>query len=217
MKMITVLSPKGGVGKTSISFNLVKSLIKTFYITNDSNSSKMALRILGSSKSQLVTLGTKYKIPNDTEIIIYDTGGYFDNKTNVKALMNSDLIIIPTTYTYESLETVKTILDDIVSIELKTAQEIIICVNNYYHDRHEKADIKKDINDIINSSSNPNLKNYNIQIEFLRNTKELNEMSLGQKMGIEEYINSKPLLKNAYSNFLNSDYIPFIESVKNAI
>ena len=42
-------------------------------------------------------------------------------------------------------------------------------------------------------------------------------MSLGQKMGIEEYINSKPLLKNAYSKFLIEDYLPFIDSVKNAI
>lgn len=214
MKMATIIQTKGGIGKTSISFNLVKSLNDTFYLTNDSNSSKMALKILGDKKSQLVNLGEKFKVPQGTEFMIYDTGGYIDNKTNVKALENSDLIIIPTMYTFESLEAVKTILNDIKTLKLNSNQNIIICINNYYQDRYKKEDILNDINDIIENSINENLKNYNIKIEFIRNTKELFEMSLSQKMGIEEYINSKPLLKHAYSKFLIEDYIPFIESVK---
>ena len=79
---ITIFSNKGGVGKTTLAYNLHKELNLNIY-TNDK------YNILYQNK-KAEKISYKYNFDNG----IYDLGGFNDNIANL--LKNSNLIIIPT-------------------------------------------------------------------------------------------------------------------------
>lgn len=111
--IVTVMTKKGGTGKTSISFNLAKDL--DYYL-------------LSNDDSIIENIYEKAKVLDELEVVdvdtVYDMGGFIDKKAK-KVFKSSDLIIVPTTLDANSIKrAVNTI------IEINTyCDDIIIVVN----------------------------------------------------------------------------------------
>ena len=98
---ITVWSKKGGVGKTSLAYNLARDL-DYFLISNDDS----IIEIAYPNKSKIL------QHPKIIENCVYDLGGFVDN--NIKDILNnSDLIIIPILNDLNSFKKTISTLNDI--------------------------------------------------------------------------------------------------------
>lgn len=132
---ITVWSKKGGVGKTSIAYNIARDL-DYFLISNDDS----IIEIAYPNKSKIM------KQPKVIDNCIYDLGGFVDN--NIKHILDeSDLIIIPILNDLNSFKKTITTLDEV------DIRKVIIVANRA---------IKDDFKDIEKYFKKMNLKVFEI-------------------------------------------------------
>ena len=98
---ITVWSKKGGVGKTSLAYNIARDL-NYFLLSNDDS----IIEIAYPDKSKIM------KQPRIIDNCVYDLGGFVDN--NIKNILNeSYLIIIPILNDLNSFKKTLLTLEDI--------------------------------------------------------------------------------------------------------
>lgn len=98
---ITVWSKKGGVGKTSLAYNIARDL-DYFLISNDDS----IIEIAYPNKSKIM------KQPKVIDNCVYDLGGFVDD--NIKTILDSsDLIIIPILNDLNSFKKTITTLDEV--------------------------------------------------------------------------------------------------------
>ncbi|NOQ31002.1 MAG: hypothetical protein GQ570_07780 [Helicobacteraceae bacterium] len=95
--IISVMNLKGGVGKSSISFQLAQ-FFKLKMITNDANTGIMNIKILKGNSSIEVN-----------EDRLYDFGGFDDIRIH-EVLASSNVVVVPTLYSRADLQnTVRTV------------------------------------------------------------------------------------------------------------
>ena len=98
---ITIWSKKGGVGKTSLAYNIARDL-DLFLISNDDSIIELAY----PNKSKIM------QYPKLIDNVVYDFGGFVDDSIK-NILDNSDLIIIPMLNDLNSFKKTISTLNDI--------------------------------------------------------------------------------------------------------
>jgi len=167
--IISIWSKKGGVGKTSIAYNLARDL-GYFLISNDDSIIEKAYpnmsKILDSKYLKLI------------DNCIYDFGGFVD--AHIKdILQKSDLVIVPTN---SDLNSFKKTLSTIKELKDLNQNNIIIVAN--------KVEYKDDFDEIENF-----FKNQNIKVFELPNSK-IFKKSFELQKSINDICNQSKL--NAY-------------------
>jgi len=124
---IAIYNTKGGVGKTSLSYNISKDLGYQ-YITNDISASMLKM-----SKSRNIKTNIPLK-----ENTLYDFGG-FEDKEAFKIINEVDLVIVPTICDMNSLARTLSLLK-------KIKHENVIVVGTMIDKKKDFQDIKKVVN-----------------------------------------------------------------------
>lgn len=186
-RVISVFSPKGGVGKTSLSFSISKDL-NLSYITND-----ISTVLKKHKKSKYV----KNKIPY-RENTLYDFGGFYDKNTD-EIIKLSDILLIPTINDQNSF--IKT-LDTIK--KFNGFVEIIVIGTMIENDK-DKENIKKHIG----------VKYPNIRIIFLKRTKAFKN-SLEEGISIKDLVSISKLNKHRYKG-IYKNYLKLTNEINNYI
>jgi len=171
--IITLFNKKGGVGKTSLAYNIARDL--GFYLISNDDS------VIEDTYKDKAKVMTKIKLI-ENENIVYDLGGFTDRNI-VDILKKSDIIIVPTISDINSLKrTVNTIK------EIKNFNEKVITVANIVKKNEEefikeylKIDFKireskifqksflelKSISEIVNESNLHKYRYRNIYQEYI--------------------------------------------------
>jgi cellulose biosynthesis protein BcsQ len=139
--LITTYSPKGGVGKTSISFFL-SHYLKCYYKTNDTINSYVPLEIYPKVLKEDLTLDI---IKNDN--VVFDCGGFIDTRLE-EVIENSDFLLVPLDCGINSKMTISRIKESFESLLDK--DKIIYIINNYKN--KDKLETTK--NDILSLGIN---------------------------------------------------------------
>lgn len=156
-----VYSIKGGVGKTTLSVQISQMLDYT-YVTNDSHSS--AHNLMPEEKGFLVSKEEYEEIPFDNNIV-YDFGGFKDNRIN-EIIKQSNKIIIPTLTSIVDLQATLATLKDVVDIN----KNIIIVINRAKNN-NKAIELKEYILEEIKKSYS----DLNITILFVRESSVLED------------------------------------------
>jgi len=188
--IISVWSKKGGVGKTSIAYNLARDL-DYFLISNDDSIIEKAYpnmsKILDSKHLKLI------------DNCIYDFGGFVD--AHIKdILQKSDLVIVPTN---SDLNSFKKTLSTIKELKELGQNKIIIIAN--------KVDSSDDFIEIENF-----FKNQNLNVLELSNSK-IFKKSFELQKSISDICNNSKLNAYIYRNICKkwSELLNLIKGVQN--
>jgi len=173
--IITVMTKKGGTGKTSISFNLAKDL--GYYL-------------LSNDDSIIEKIYDKAKIVDELEVVntdcVYDMGGFIDKKAK-KVFKARDIIIVPTTLDANSI---KRAVNTIIEINVY-CKNIIIIINRVKQQTLKKYEQSIEI-----------LKGLGKDIFYLRES-EIMTNSIHTGKTITELYNQNGLSKKNYKNVFN--------------
>jgi len=174
---VAVISNKGGVGKSSISFLIAKHF-EAYCLSND-----------GSILEKIYDKGKiveELPVVNDDVNMVYDFGGWADNKS-VKVISDCDKVFIITNLDPNSIE------------KMITSMETLKTYN-------------KNISVIINKIDNSKLKKYQSSIDFIENNVDVPIFKLNQSEGIvNAYFEGLNLLEMINSNGLNKRNYSTIE------
>ena len=158
MAVITIWSKKGGVGKTSLAYNLARDL-KSFLITNDDS----IVEIAYPDKSKIM------KHPKLIDDVVYDFGGFVDDSIK-NILDNSDLIIVPMINDLNSFKKTISTLNDVdnkkvLIVANRAVKNDFRDIEEYFKKRNLKVlelpeskifkkafSEKKSINEIVNAN-----------------------------------------------------------------
>ena len=113
---IVFWNKKGGVGKTSLAYNVARDL-GYFLQSNDDSIIEIAYE-------------GKAKITSNIKVLdncVYDLGGFVDNQAN-KVIESADLIVIPTVYDLNALRRTLSTIKDVYHIN-KNAKVVIVANN----------------------------------------------------------------------------------------
>jgi len=178
-KKITIWSTKGGVGKTSICAELHFRLGWPV-VTNERRS---MLRFLVDEK-KLKLLDPKESIPNIKGDMLFDFGGYIDERV-ISAVKQSDYIIIPTLY---EIPDIQGCIDTINSVK-DYNKNIIVIINKI-----SSSNLLQFANETLSKIDGLQIKNLNQSRAFPNIYK--------YKNGILDIVKDNPLLKFSYRKIL---------------
>lgn len=184
-KKIVFYNKKGGVGKTSISFNVAKDL-DFFLISNDDSTIEKIYK-------------DKAKILNKIETIeancIYDLGGFIDHN-NINIFKEADIIFIPMLLDINSLKrTINTVA------ELLEFNENLVIIINRVNEYNKKK----------YSQFYDKIKELELPIFELNESQSLTNSTLTGETILEQFEKNalnKKALQNIVSNYIKIlDYI----------
>jgi len=195
---VAVYSPKGGVGKTSISLNLALEL-DWFLISNDEFGGVVELLNKGRSRAKGLLVKANDKDITNKELTVYDFGGFRDNRVQV-ILKAADVVIIPTLHSYSDI---KATLSTIVELQTHLHQTNIIIAINKVSTSSKKKDEKgeKDYADYVDTKANIKafISQNNLEkVKFIKirdNKSWKNSTSKGKSL--KDLANKSPLVKNS--------------------
>lgn len=156
-----VYSIKGGVGKTTLSVQISQMLNYT-YVTNDSHSS--AHNLMPEEKGFLVSIEEYDEIPFDKNIV-YDFGGFKDNRIN-DIIKQSDKIVIPTLTSIVDVQATLATLKDVAEVN----KNIIIVINKAKNN-NKAVELKEYLLEEIEKL----YKDLNVTILFVRDSSVLED------------------------------------------
>jgi MinD-like ATPase involved in chromosome partitioning or flagellar assembly len=175
-KKLLIWSIKGGVGKTNIATELALRLDLPI-ITNEPYTT---LSVIFDSK-RLLQLKPNEKVPNFNHPMIFDFGGYIDNRI-VDVIKQVDVILIPT---IPEVTDIQMLIHTIMEIKEHNSNMAII-VNKY----ESEKDIES-VQDVINKQFN------NIPIFAIKKTRALPNIYVAKK-SVKKMMEDSPLLNYSY-------------------
>ena len=180
--MITLYNIKGGVGKSSLAFQLAKHYSLPLY-TNDIYSALAGIHKIDPNDK-------KCELPD----CVLDLGGFSDNRI-ASYVKQSDVIIIPTLYSKLDLQSTVLTTRDI--IEVKPDAKIIIVINKTrYNDDKMINETKKTLEKYLP---------FDAQFITIRSSKCF-YYSVNSGQSIFEIYNANKRNKKYYVNTINSVY-----------
>lgn len=188
--LITTYIPKGGEGKTSLSYSLTIDLGNWFYFTNDKINSVVP-NIYNNNIDEI-----EKKHYQDNNNLLFDGGGFLETKMK-NVLKGSDLIIIPFSIDdSNSYNSLFNYINELERLNIDFNKLIFVC-NKLQKEDFNKYKEQKQL--IINKG----IKEENIL--FLRFTK-LFKKTFKEKKSILEIIessNNKSIYDNIYKEYIN--------------
>ncbi|RXJ92857.1 hypothetical protein CRV00_11965 [Malaciobacter molluscorum] len=195
--MITsIYARKGGMGKTNLSFGLMKELENYFYASNDYDGSMVYLDKF-PNKSKYIKDKRELKEVYDRDTnIIYDAGG-FNSDITYEMLKKSDLIIVPSIVEKIPLISALRLLNEIKNDKSINAKIIVALT---------RCEIPKKDESIFSDLMNNWFKGVADEIVFLRKTKFF-EKIIESNISFDEYIENNPRYRNSaffdeWNNFI---------------
>ena len=139
MQVITIYSPKGGVGKTALAFALTKELDDCYYVTNDKIGSCIALEVF---KNNGQYIDKNLTPPIGIKTIVFDAGGFVDTKIE-QAIKSSKIVIIPINFDNANKVILKKLFLDIKS--KNSNARIVVIINKFDNQKFKKNDVLNEI------------------------------------------------------------------------
>lgn len=194
-----VYSIKGGVGKTTLSVQISQMLNYT-YVTNDSHSS--AHNLMPEEKGFLVSSEEYDEIPFDKNIV-YDFGGFRDNRIN-DIIKQSDKIVIPTLTSIVDVQATLATLKDVAEVN----KNIIIVINKAKNN-NKAVELKEYLLEEIEKL----YKDLNVTILFVRDSSVL-EDSLFDCEYVETKAGTNRFKRHIYRNAIE-DMVALKKALEN--
>ncbi len=184
-----IVNKKGGVGKTSIAVNVAKAL-DAIMLTNDDD----VLEIVHPDKAKVMPLKEIAnldfaQLPNT----VVDFGGFVEAGT-ASIIEKCDIVIVPVV---NNISSMKRSLSAVAELSKLNSNIVIVATMTT-----GEGDFKY-IKDKFS--------NYGIKAFFELKKTELFNNSLNQGLGIEEYLDSMPILRSAYGKKKNQKSASIIE------
>ena len=184
--LITFMNKKGGVGKTSLAFNVAKDL-DYFLISNDDS----VIEDIYPNKAKIQPNIELYE-----ENIVYDLGGFID-VNSIKIIRHSNIVFIPTLLDINSIKRTVNTIHEIQDI----TTEIIIIINGITNKDLKKYHQAKEI-----------LEKLGKEIIIIPKSESIpNSMYLGKT--ITEQYNQNKLSQNSFKG-IYSQYKKILEKIK---
>jgi cellulose biosynthesis protein BcsQ len=182
--IIVVFNPKGGVGKSSISYQIAKRYNLPMF-TND------LYNFVGDNDStlQLTTLD-EYEKEFPLQDGIYDFAGMPDRRIS-KVVKSANVVVVPSLLSYSDVKSTILTIDDIS----KYNRNIIVALNRIKPDDEKRV---KEISESLREYAE--FKDFTL-LSISESKGVLNSINRG--LSITELIQESPLMKRAYKRISN--------------
>jgi len=177
MSVISVISQKGGEGKTPISFNLANELGSRI-LTNDND----ILELIFAPNAKIMPLKeiASYDLKNSGKDFVIDFGGFVEAET-ISIIKDSDLVIVPTRNNPSSIKRGYQTIQELQ----KHNKNIIVVVTMTKKDR-DFGQVQKHFKDL------------EIKAFYELKLTELFGYSMEVGQTINEYVKDSPLMLHRY-------------------
>ncbi|MEA1917013.1 MAG: ParA family protein [Campylobacterota bacterium] len=187
--IISVMNFKGGVGKSTISFNIAKHFGLKM-VTNDKYSAL--------SNIKQTTGGGSINIKDNR---LYDFGG-FEDKRAAEVLASSDVIVVPTLYSRADIQ--NTVLSVRYILKASANANIVVVINRV------RSGDDKVLNE-VKEQLNKHIK-HNVQYVTLRDSKAMLR-SINEQKTIFDIHKSSGLSRHVYAPLVN-DFFMIVSAIE---